>query len=136
MLDTKNIHQLLTKCTIYNIHKHAPTRALSLSLSLSHTHTHRKILICLEMYIYIYIYIRGSLNKFIDNFFVWALLLIVHTSNSNPLRSNLSRLQCTCCTGATTSGRPHRSPLVRSCQWPSSQSLSSPQLSHNDCLWD
>ena len=35
----------------------------------------------------------GSLNKF--NFFVWAVLLIVHTWNSSPLRSNLLRLQCT-----------------------------------------
>ena len=35
----------------------------------------------------------------------------------------------------TTSGRPHGSPLVWSCQWPSSQPLSSPQLSHNDSLW-
>ena len=29
-------------------------------------------------------------------FFVWALLLIVHTWNSSPLRSYLPRLQCTC----------------------------------------
>ena len=77
--------------------------------------------------------IRGS-NKFPD-FFVWALLLIVHTWNSSPLRSNLLRLQCTCCTVPTTSGRSHRSPLVWACQWPSSQPLSSPQLSHNDSLW-
>ena len=31
-------------------------------------------------------------------FFVLALLLIVYTWNSSPLRSNLLRLQCTCCT--------------------------------------
>ena len=37
-------------------------------------------------------------------YFVWALLLIVHTWNSSPLRSNLLRLQCTCCTVPTTSG--------------------------------
>ena len=74
------------------------------------------------------LYIRGSLNKFQD-FFVWALLLIVHTWNSSPLRSNLLWLQCTCCTVPTTSGRPHGSPLVWACQWSSSQSLSSPQLS-------
>ena len=74
------------------------------------------------------------INKFPD-FFVWALLLIVHTWNSSPLWSNLLRLQCTCCTVPTASGRPHGSPLVWACQWPSSQPLSSPQLSHNDCLW-
>ena len=67
-------------------------------------------------------------------FFVWALLLIVHTWNSSPLWSNLLWLQCTCCTIPTTSGRPHGSPLMWACQWPSSQSLSSPQLSHNDSL--
>ena len=63
---------------------------------------------------------------------MWALLLIVHTWNSTPLRSNLLRLQCTC-TVPTTSG----SSLVWACQWPSSQPLSSPQLSHNDslCAW-
>ena len=68
-------------------------------------------------------------------FFVWALLLIVHTWNSSPLWSNLLRLQSTCCTIPTTSGRPHGSTLVWVCQWPSSQSLSSPQLSHNNSLW-
>ena len=56
------------------------------------------------IYIYIYIYIRGPLNKFPD-FFAWALLLIVHTKNSSPLRSNLLRLQYTCCTVPTTTGR-------------------------------
>ena len=79
-------------------------------------------------------HIRGSLNKFPD-FFVWVLLLIVHTWNSCPLRSNFLRLQCTCCTVPTTSGRPHGSPLVRACQWPSSRPLSSPQLSQNNSLW-
>ena len=63
------------------------------------------------------------------------LLLIVHTWNCSPLRSNLLRQQCTSCTIPTTSGRPHGSPLVWACQWPSSQPLSSPQLSHNDILW-
>ena len=52
-----------------------------------------------------------------------------------PLRSNLLRLQCTCCTIPTTSERTHVSPLVWACQSPSSQPLSSPQLSHNDSLW-
>ena len=54
---------------------------------------------------------------------MWALLLIVHTWNSSPLRSNLLRLQCTCCTIPTTSRRPHGSPLVWACQWPPSQHL-------------
>ena len=58
-----------------------------------------------------------------------GILLIVHTW------SNLLRLQCTCSTVPTTSGRTHGSPLVSACQWPSSQPLSSPQLSHNDILW-
>ena len=31
--------------------------------------------------------------------------------------------------------KPHGSPLVWACQWPSLQPLSSPQLSHNDSLW-
>ena len=38
--------------------------------------------------------IRGSLNIFLDLFFVWPLLLIVHTGNSSPFRSNLLRQQC------------------------------------------
>ena len=67
-------------------------------------------------------------------FFAWALLLIVHTWNSSPLQSNLLRLQCTG-TVPTNSQRPHGSPLVWACQWPSSQPLSSSQLSHNDSLW-
>ena len=68
-----------------------------------------------------------------QTFFVWALLLSVQTWNSRPLRSNLFRLQCTCI--VTTSGIPQGRPLVWACQWPSSQPLSSPQLSHNDSLW-
>ena len=68
-------------------------------------------------------------------FFVWAFLLIVHTWNSSPLRSTLLRLQCTCCIVPTTSARLHGSPLVWACQWPSSQPLSSPQLSHKDSLF-
>ena len=69
-----------------------------------------------------------------QTFFVWALLLIVHTWNSSPLQNNL-RLQYPCRTVPTTSGRPHGSPLVWACQWPSSQPLSSTQLSHNNSLW-
>ena len=61
--------------------------------------------------------------------------MIVHTWNSSPLRNNLLWLQCTCCTVPITSGSSHGSPLVWACQWPSSQPLSSPQLSHNNSLW-
>ena len=68
----------------------------------------------------------------LQTFFVGARLLIVHTWNSSPLRSNLLR---TCSAVSKTCGRPHGSPLVWACQWPSSQLLSSPQLSHNDSLW-
>ena len=95
-------------------------------------YTYINIYTCMYIYIYIYIYIytRGAYDKFPD-FFVWALLLIVHTWNSSPLWSNFLRLQCTCTT-PTTSGTPHGSHLVWACQWPSSQPLSSPQLSHND----
>ena len=65
-----------------------------------------------------------------QTFFVWALLLIVHTWNSSPLRSNLLRLQCTYCIVPTTSGRPYQSPLVWACQGPSSNSQSAnlPQI--------
>ena len=80
-----------------------------------------------------YIYEEHTIS--FQTFFVLALLLIVHTWNSTPLQSNLLRLQCTCCTVTTTYGRPHGNPLVWVYQWPSSQSLSSPQLSHNDRLW-
>ena len=68
-------------------------------------------------------------------FFVWELLLIVHTWNCSLLRSNLLWMQCTCYTVPTTSGRLHRSPLVWAYQWLLSQPLSSPQSSHNDSLW-
>ena len=70
-----------------------------------------------------------------QTFFIWALLLIIHTWNSSPLRSNLLQLQCTCYTVPKTSERTHGSPLVSACQWPSSQPLSYHQLSHNDSLW-
>ena len=48
--------------------------------------------------------VQGAYDSF-QTFFVWALFLIVHTWNSSPLRSNPLRLQCTCCTVPTTSGR-------------------------------
>ena len=85
------------------------------------------ISLCLSMY-------KGHKISF-QTFFVWALLLIEYTWNSSSLRSNLLQLHWTCCTVPTTSARPHGSPLVWACQWPSSQPLSSPQLSHNDSLW-
>ena len=69
-----------------------------------------------------------------QTFFVWALLLIVHAWNNSPLRSNFLWLQYTRCTVPATSRRSHGSPLVWACQWPLSQPLSSPQLSHNDSL--
>ena len=83
------------------------------------------------MYIYIY---EDHWISF-RTFFVRALLLIVNTWNCSPLRNNLLRLQCTCCTVPTTSARLHRSRLVWACQWRSSQPLSSPQLSHNNSFW-
>ena len=98
---------------------------LSSYVSRWHTYTHT------HAYIHIY---EDPLISF-QTFFVWALLLIVHTWNSSPLRSKLLRLQCICCTVLRTSGRFHGSPLVWACQWPSSQPLSAPQLSHNDSLW-
>ena len=79
--------------------------------------------------------IRSAYDKFPHFFFLWALLLILHIWNSSPLWSSLLRLQCTCCTVPTTSGKLHGSPLVWVYQWPLSQLLSSPQLSHNDSLW-
>ena len=82
---------------------------------------------CVGMYpAYICIFLHEHADEYIT---------IVHTLNSSPLRGNLFRLQCTCCTVPTTSGRTHGSPLVWACQWPSSQPLSSSQLSHNDSLW-
>ena len=78
--------------------------------------------------------LRGPSISFLT-FFVWTLLLIIHTWNSSPLRSNLLRLQCTCFTVRKKYGRPHGSPHVWTCQWPSSQPLSSPLLSHSDMLW-
>ena len=93
-----------------------------------------RIYIYIYIYIYIwYIYVGHKIS--FQTFFVWALLLILHTWNSSPLRSNDLRLQFTCCTVPKTSGRSHGSPIVWPCQWPSSQPLSSVQLSHNESLW-
>ena len=98
-------------------------------------HIYRNMLLCIDIcmniMIYIYIYIHTYIFIYevhtisFQTFFIWALLLIVHTWNSSPLQSNLLRLQCTCCTIPTTSGRPHRSPLGWACQCPLSQPLSS-----------
>ena len=100
-----------------------------------HVTEHVFMWVCLwaTMYVHTSIYEVHTIS--FQTFFVWALLLIVPTWNSSPLRSNLLQLQYTCCTVPTTSGRPHGSPLVWACKWPSSQLLSSPQLSHNDSLW-
>ena len=82
----------------------------------------------------LYDHIRGSLNKFPDFFRMGTFMENTHMKLLSP-RSNLLWLQCTCCSVPTNSGRSHGSPLVWACQWPSSQPLSSPQLSHNDSLW-
>ena len=93
---------------------------------------HLSVSVSLSLPLSIYIYQVHTIS--FQTFFVWTLLLIVHTWNSSPLRSNLLRLQCTC-TVPTTSRRPHGSPLVWACQWPSSEPLSFSQLSHNDSFW-
>ena len=97
--------------------------------------------VLLDIYIYmcvcvcnIYIYTYEVHTISFQTFFIWALLLIEHTWNSSPLQSNLLQLQCTC-TVPTTSGGPYEHSLVWACQWPLSQPLSSPQLSHNVSLW-
>ena len=63
-----------------------------------------------------------------QTFFIWALLLIVPfeviSSGCNALVVVFQQLL----EGPTEV-------LVWACQWPSSQPLSSPQLSHNDSLW-
>ena len=46
------------------------------------------------------------------DFFVLALLLIVHTRNSSPLRSNLFQLLYARCAVPTTSARSHGSPIA------------------------
>ena len=102
-------------------------------LAYMHIYIYIYIYICIYTYISIYAYDVHTIS--FQTFFVWALLLIVHTWNSSPLRSNFLRLQCTCCTVPTNYAKPHGRPLVWACQWPSSQPLSSPQLSHNDSLW-
>ena len=112
-------------CTHTYTHTHTHTQ--------THTHTHTHTYIYLYLYIYIYIHtlcvcvcvcvcsfkgpwhIPWLQNSVFDiyevhtisfqTFFVWALLLIVHTWNSSPLRSNLLRLQCTCSTVPTNSSR-------------------------------
>ena len=97
------------------------------------------VCVCIYIYTHTYIYYDNMFHALViikqryevhtisfQTFFIWALLLIVHTWNSSTLQSNLLRLQCTCCTVPTTSGRPHGSPLLWACQWPSSQPLSSP----------
>ena len=71
--------------------------------------------------------IRGSLNKFPDFFHMGTFIESSHMKLKS-LWSNLLRLQCTCCTVPTTSGRPQGSLLVWVCQWLSSLPLSSPQL--------
>ena len=56
-------------------------------------------------------------------------------SGASPWNGMFGRVEGQYTTVPTTSGRPHWSPFVWGCQWPSSQLLSSPQLSHNDRLW-
>ena len=69
----------------------------------------KKAVVSLSLYIYIH-------HISFQTFIVWALLWIVLTWNSSTLRSNPIQLQCLCCTVPTTSGRPHGSPLVWTCQ--------------------
>ena len=60
-----------------------------------------------QVFLSIYLSIYEVHTISFQTFFVWALLLIVNTWNSTPLWSNLLRLQFTCCTVPTISGRPH-----------------------------
>ena len=141
------LHVRISK-THTHIQTHAPEQMRSFTHTLIHTHINSSIEKYTHIQIKAHTYIHNTHTQaykitrtykvhtiYFHTCFVWALLLIVHTWNSCPLRSNLPRLQCTCCTVPTTSSRPYGSPLVWSCQWSPSQPLSSPQLSHNDSLW-
>ena len=77
--------------------------------------------------------IRGAYDKFPDFFHMGTFIDSTHMKLVlfeviTPAAMHL--LYC-----STTSGRLHGSPLVWACQWPLSQPLSSPQLSHNNSLW-
>ena len=70
-----------------------------------------------------------------QTFFVWALLLIVYTWNSSPIRSNLLLAAMHLLYRSNNFWEaPWKSSYV-SVSMTSSQPLSSPQLSHNDSLW-
>ena len=105
-------------------------------LSILYIYIYICVCVCIYFYtnIFLSIFIYEVYMISFQTFFVWALLLIVHTWNSNPLQTNLLWLQCTC-TVPTISGIPQWSPLVWLCRWPSSQPLSSLLLSHNNSLW-
>ena len=80
-------------------------------------------------------FITSSYAESTDSFDFFRMGTFIDSTHMKLLWSNLLQLQCTCCNVPTTSGRPHGSPFVWECQWPSSQPLSSTQLSHNNSLW-
>ena len=55
--------------------------------------------------------IRGTYDKFPDFFHMGTFIDSTHMKLYSPSKY-LLRLQCTCCTIPTTSGRPHGSPRV------------------------
>ena len=151
------IHDLI----LYFMHYRNISERMKISYKNTHTQTHTHSYI----YIYIYIWLNNkdtfclyNLIKIISIFLISVLISVWNwwmnlptLSRTRPDTSkaiirgclhddHLYRVrkrsrQCSYCTAPTTSGRPHGCTLVWACQWPSSQPLSSPQLSHNDSPW-
>ena len=133
----EEFHINLCECLMYGLLLYTLSLVLYIYIYIFthiYTHTHTYIYIYTPIYIYIYLHIyiytyihmciyiciytyevhTISFQIFLYEHFYWQ-----YTWNSSPLRNNVLRLQCTCCTIPRTSGRSHGSPLMWACQWSS-----------------
>ena len=80
------------------------------------------------------LYIQGSLNKFPDFFHMGTFIDSTHMKTVVPFEVISFGCNALVVPFQQLLARPNESPLVWVCQWPSSQPLSCPQLSHQNSL--
>ena len=111
-----------------SLYRHEPTSEIN-KPCVSETTESARIL-----FVFVFVlYVREARNKFPDFFRICTFIDSTDMKRYSPPKSPPAAMHFLY--WSKNFCKAHGSPHVWACQWPSSQPLSSPQLSHNDSLW-